>query len=451
MTQIRRFLVLLALGGILAGCGNTPAASITPTTAPEAPAAPEPTTAAVEAPTAEPTSVEPTTVRPTTETTAAPADSTNAPSEQTEASGTTQSDEEIMAELQTVVDTWSEAYEEVDVEKLRSVIDPKSLALRRTQGELFKSRTESLGATGRDWSARVVDVTPRDLGYVLAHIDVGSQRYPFTFKQVNGKWMMSEPKRAEIGKKQKQETENFVFEYYPWDEKILPEIVEQMEAAEDLVVNKMGRGPENKPTVRLNPTTEVGNASGATLAYYQRGSGAQRGKQTMVINSPDSYGAVSYDSTAGWKPDLRVTLAHEFTHLLNDCCFTPIARQNDWMTEGLAEYITDGPVSRQGQVALAVQSDAIIPIQIADSERYDKQDLEHLTLLDKDISLAYGLSSSIVDYIVRNHGGMDGYWKLIGDYDKTQNFDQSLQNVLGINFQQFDEGWRADLKKQFGG
>ncbi len=224
-----------------------------------------------------------------------------------------------------------------------------------------------------------------------------------------------------------------------------------MEAADEEVVSKMGKGPENKPLVRLIPTTEVSNASGATLAFYQRGSGAQRGSQTMVINSPDSYGSVSYDSAEGWKPDLQVTLDHEFTHLVNDCCFVPIARQTDWMTEGLAEYISDGPISREGQVALAVQSDAIIPIQTTDSSRYDKQDLEHLTLLDQDVSLAYGLSSSVVNYIVENYGGLEGYWKLIEEYDRTQNFDQALQNTVGVNFQQFQDGWMADLKEKFGG
>jgi hypothetical protein len=450
MKKFRAYLVLLTLVAVLAACGSTPVAT-TPTTAPE-PTAAEPTTAPTEEAPAEPTEEAPAaTTEATQEATSESTDSTAAPSEETATSGATQSDEEIIAALQKAVDTWTEAYEEVDVEKLRSVIDPKALSLRRTQGELFKARTESIGAAGRDWSATVAEIEPLDLGYVLALVDIGTQRFPFTFKQVDGEWMMSEPKRAEIGKKQKQETEHFVFEYYPWSENILPDIIELMENAQELVVTKMGRGPEKKPIVRLIPTTEVGNSSGNTLAFYQRGTGATRGTQTMVINSPESYGVVSYDREAGWKPDLQVTLAHEFVHLVNDCCFVPIAEQNDWMTEGLAEYISDGPVSRQGQVALAVQSDAIIPIQIGESERFDKQDLEHLTLLDRDVSLAYGLSSSIVDYIVRNYGGLDGYWKLIGDYRETQNFDQSLQNVLGITFQQFDEGWRADLKEQFGG
>ncbi len=305
------------------------------------------------------------------------------------------------------------------------MIDPKALTLRRTQTELLKYFAESIGGSGRDWSATVGEIVPRELGYVLAYVDVGGARYPFTFKQVKGKWMMSEPKRAEIGKKLKQETEHFTFEYYAWDEPNLPEIIKLMESADAIVVGKMGKGPEKKPLVRIIPTTEVGsNSSGRALAYYVRGYGSQRGTQNMVINSPTSYGFGSYPASTGWEEDLEITLAHEFTHLVNDCCFVPIARQNDWMTEGLAEYISDGPVSRRGQIALAVQSNAIIPIQTTDTDRYDKQDLEHLTLLDKDISLAYGLSSSVVDYIVRNYGGLDGYWKLIGDYDKTQNFGQ---------------------------
>lgn len=442
MKLIRRFLVLLTLGVVLASCGGSPAASITPTTAPEAPT----TVAEASTPT-----IEPTTVQPTTETTAAPADSTPTASEQTETGGATQSDKAIIAELQTAVDTWAEAYAETDVEKLRSVIDPKAMALRRTQGDLFKYRTESMGASNRSYSGTVVGITRLDLGYVRADVDIGGGRSPFTFKQVNGTWMMSEPKRAELGKKQKQETEYFVFEYYTWDEQILPDIIQIMEDARELDFSKIGREPEEKPIVRLIPTTETGNSKGQALAYFMKPGGALGTTGVMFINSPNSYGSGSYDPAEGWKPALLTTVAHEYVHLLVNCCVPGGVGMNDWMSEGIAEYISNGGVARVGAIAYAVQTDAIIPIQTTSTERYDKQDMEHFTLLDQDVSLGYGFASSLVDYIVRTHGGLDGFWKLVEDYDETQNFDKSLQNIFGITYQQFDEGWRADLKKQFGG
>jgi hypothetical protein len=96
-----------------------------------------------------------------------------------------------------------------------------------------------------------------------------------------------------------------------------------------------------------------------------------------------------------------------------------------------------------------VRSDRIIPIKDT-SGVVNKQDLEHLTILEKDVSLSYGLAVSLVDYIVETHGGMDGWWKLVGAYDKSQNLDKALREAFGIGYDEFDQGWRAWLKQKYG-
>jgi hypothetical protein len=131
---------------------------------------------------------------------------------------------------------------------------------------------------------------------------------------------------------------------------------------------------------------------------------------------------------------------------VNNASFTPIARMTDWMVEGLAEYVSDNP--RASEVRDAVQSGNIIPI-IDTSGQYNKQDLEHLTILDQDVSLAYGLSYSLVAYVNETYGGMDGYWKLVQAFDKRQNFDKALQDALGTSYEQFDKDWRAWLKQKY--
>lgn len=448
MLRLDRGIVALLLAGILSSCAGQPVAVTPSATTPSDVTAPalEPTTIAPTEVSVAPTeaSVAPAATAPqSTSTTVAPA--------QTATEAGTQSDAQLKAELQKTVDIWSQAYNQQEPLLLSKAIDPRALALGRTQRDLVKYFGEAIGSSGRDWSGTVVDTQPLTHGFLLAHVDIGNSRFPFTFKQVKGTWLLSEPARADLGKKQKFETEHFSFEYYPWDEQIAPKVGELMEDAYKIVVGKLGKGPEKKPVVKINPTTELANSKGAVLAFYRRTGNAKSSAQEMVINSPNSFAAGSYPKDTGWEPDLLITLAHEFTHLTNDCCFTPIARQNDWMTEGLAEYISDGPISRQSTVAMAVQQNALIPIQDTSGSNIYKQDLEHLTVLDKDISLAYGEASSLVDYIVQNYGGLDGYWKLIGDYDKTQDFDASLHNVLGISLADFDKGWREELHKRFGG
>jgi hypothetical protein len=437
--------MLLIVASILAACGAAPAAQTTPI---------------VEAPTTAPTDIaEPTApvveetpeaAEPTVEATPEAAEPTSAPA--ADDTTTDLSDAELIAALQETVDLWAQAFTEADPEMLAEAIDRRSPSLLRTQQARLKTVSESIGAGSRQWGGTVVDVTRREHGYVQAHIDSGNIRRGFTFKEVDGKWLLAEPKRAELGKRETIETEHFTIQYFPWDEAMIDTIATMMEDVHTTITDKMGRGPEQKSLVQLIPTFEAspGLASGNALAFYRRGFGARRGVQEMVINTPDSFGFGAYDANAGWEPSLEATLAHEYVHLVNDCCFTPIARMHDWMIEGLAEHISDGPISREGEVALAVQNDAIIPIQDTSGSRYDKQDLEHLTLLDQDISLAYGLSSSLVNYIVENYGGLDGWWTLIEDFDKTQDLNQSLQNVLNISLEEFEQNWIDDLKQRYG-
>ena len=81
----------------------------------------------------------------------------------------------------------------------------------------------------------------------------------------------------------------------------------------------------------------------------------------------------------------------------------------------------------------------------------NKQDLEHLTLLEKssDVSLAYGFAYSLVAYINEKYGGMEGFWKVVEAYDKSQKFDLALQQAFGVTYEQFDQDWRAWLKENY--
>ena len=447
MTKLRRFIILTLVSAVLISCGGAPAAISTPepaatsvATAPQAAA----TEAAAPAATA---TTEPTT-EPTEEATAAV----------TAAAGATadiasQSDEEIIAGMQEAVDVWSEAFSTGNPELLKTIIDPKRPALRRTQEGLLKYYNESQTAGQMDWQGKVAEIKRRELGYVEASVDTSGGRRPFTFKQIKGTWMLSEPSRSELGKREKLETENFTIQYYPWDEDIVAEMGQLMEAAHEKNQEVLGRVPDEKPLVQLIPTIETmpGGGRAGVLAFYRRGSGARLGLKEMVVNSPQSFGFVAYDPAVGWQADLTETLAHEYVHLINDCCFTPIARMNDWMIEGIAEYVASGPRSRQAQVAYAVQNDSLIPIRDTTEGRVYKQDLENLSILEQDNSLAYGEASSLVDFIVRNYGGLDGFWKLVEEYDRTQNFDTALQNLHGISFDDFDKAWREDLQQIYGG
>ncbi len=302
----------------------------------------------------------------------------------------------------------------------------------------------------------LLDFERRGQNYILAHVDVGSQRFTFTFRDVKGQWLLSEPGRAELGKKTKIETEHFTLEYYPWDENVAPEIAAMLEDAHKFVVEKLGRGPDKKVRVQLNPTAELAKTSGLALAFYQYGSTRQQiGRANIVINSPNSFPGGRYDREAGWKSEMDDTLKHEYVHLVHDCCFTNAVFQAAWMTEGLAVYLTEGGHTNYYMASYAIpaiQNDTILPIWAPRPgpgkvpkhlEEWDELDgAERLT--------AYGLSATLVEYIVTNYGGLDGFWKLATDFEKSHDIKQSVRNAFGISFEEFEKGWKDDLKKRYG-
>ena len=191
---------------------------------------------------------------------------------------------------------------------------------------------------------------------------------------------MSEPAENQLGKREKVDTEHFTFYMYPWADDVNSKLVELIEQARSNVLDKLGKVPEQKTLVYIRPIFGVaGSDNPNTLAFYDR---SNRGGDRIVMYAPESYVFQAYDPAVGWEKELEITLTHEYTHLVNNRSFTPIARMTDWMVEGLAEYVSDPNSARDRGVPLAVETDQIIPIKDT-SGQVNKQDLEHLTISGK--------------------------------------------------------------------
>lgn len=405
---------------LLAGCASTP-----PAQAPTTPPAP----AATSAPLAEPTAAA---SAPTQA--AAPA-TTSVPT-----------DDDIKASIQQTLDRYAQAYNDNQPDILKQVVDQSNLPFRRLVQGRFESYQQSVFAGQIAFDYKVNSIKTRDLGFVQAQVARASDGAvaDWLFRKVNEKWLLSEPTEEQIGKRVTTKTEHFTYYTYPWADDINPKLEQLMESARAKVLERLGKVPDTQTNVYILPVFGVGSPKNSgVLAYYD---GAARDGARIVIFAPESFSFSFYDPSQGWEPKLQSTLTHEYTHLVNNVSFTPIARMSDWMFEGLAEYVSDNP--RAGEVREAVQSDNIIPIADT-SGKFNKQDLEHLTILDQDVSLAYGLAYSLVAYVNEKYGGMDGYWKLVQAFDKQQNLDKALQETFSISYEQFDKDWRAWLKRKY--
>ena len=356
-------------------------------------------------------------------------------------------EETTKAGIQTTIDRYSKALRSSDAALLDSTIDPKSGPFRRIVVGRFEAMQKSALASAMpsiNW--KITKVESLALGFVRATLDRGDVTDVWTFREVDGKWLLSEPSTTQLGKTVTTKSEHFTFRTYLWADDVNADIMQLMEQARAIVEKKLGRAPDTKPLVSILPTVGSGPAMNSNFVAFYSPTAANRGPDRIFITTPTSFTYGGYDTAGGWKPWLLQTLTHEYTHLVNNRSFTPIHRLPKWMTEGLAEYISDS--SRPGMVALALERDALIPLlDPAPVDSTSPQDLEHWDLLQRDTLLAYAEGYSLVHLIVERHEGLTGFWKLAAAYDKEQNLDKALQKAYGISYQDFDREWREWLKE----
>src|SRR5215211_539617 len=279
-TRLSQLLANLILGAaLLTSCAGAPQAQA-PTSAPA------PTPAATPAAPAQ---------------TAAPA-ATSAPTE-----------DDVKAGIQQTLDTFAKAYNDNNPELLKQAADQTNAPFRRFIQTRFETFQESIRA-GQQRSYKVTNILKKlDFGFVLAQVESGGAVADWTFRQVDGRWVMSEPAEKQLGKREKIEGEHFVYYAYPWSQESNTKIMEIMENARKTVEEKLGKVPDTKPSVYIRPIFGVGGPEDANvLAYYDRNS---RGGDRIVVYGPEAYVFGFYDPAVGWEGELAATLTHEYTHL----------------------------------------------------------------------------------------------------------------------------------------
>jgi hypothetical protein len=412
-TKIRMSVALFFSWSVLSSCARSPAAEATQQPVVEGSRIPSATLLAQTAPTALLSSME----------------ATLMPSEA-----------DVKEGIQRAVDLYAQAYNEHNVELLKQAVDQTNPPFRRFMQTRFDGAQASGQTNGqRSYTVRAI-LKQRPYSFVLAQIESDGEVSDVTFRQLDGRWVLSEPTEAQIGERQQVESEHFRFTIYPWLDDINPIIMALMEQARENVRKKLGKVPDQKPVVHIKPIFGVGNPSDPSVqAYYQRGSIEDR----IEIFAPQSYAFGFYNPKRGWEKQFESLLTHEYTHLVNNRSFVPLNRMSDWMVEGLAEYVAEFP--HTDAVREVVRSGSIIPI-VDPSDSITKHDLQHLDVLDEDSEVTYGLAYALVAYITERYGGLAGFWKLAAAYAKTQQLDSALQQAFGVSYAQFDRDWRDWLK-----
>lgn len=356
------------------------------------------------------------------------------------------SDEEIEAGIQDSLDLYAKAYNENRPELLEQVLDQENKPFRRIVRSRFDDDQASSFAGSFDYRFALVKIRRREFGYVIAHFQLwDSYEADWPFRFVDGRWVLTEPGIEQVGEPIKSESEHFIFTTYPWAEDFNQQIMDMMETARSNVEHVLGKVPGEKANVSIMPIYGLSpfNPMNA-IALYNMNQGSI--KDVIEIYTPESFAYSFSDSSLGWDGTLLKTLTHEYTHMTHARSFGKAGRLADWMSEGLAEYVS-GATENTFYACDALHSGTVIPI-LDESDAVYKQDLMHMYLLEKDFGLSYNFATSLVEFTVEKHGGLDGFWDLANTLDKTSEFKKAVKESFGISYDEYNQGWQKWLKKQ---
>ncbi len=342
--------------------------------------------------------------------------------------------------IQQTVNRYYEALDAKDVQLFRTTIVPGNPYWREVQEEQYALWL--INYAEGDASARVRNVRPLGHGYYTGKIDLtlvfnrdeyGRATQDWVFRRVDGRWKLAEPTRRELGTLHSMHGTAITLEYYSWDAAQARRVMLLSETAYRTVSSRLAVRSRQRIRVRLLPAYEVspGQAAGESVGYYRSAT-----PNALFLRSPGSFGFGTYRPYGSPYDELAKTATHELTHLLADRR-VPLGSLPDWMTEGLAEWVSGNP--RPYEIRRALRADGLYSLpQLAAFER-----------LTGVAGLAYAQSYEIVSYVIQTHG-MNGYWRLARAHRDHGTVDRALRAALGVGQPEFEREWRKYLRGKYG-
>lgn len=332
----------------------------------------------------------------------------------------------------------AEAAQRGDEAAFMATIDQQNLTWKRVQNEIFRTSRSAIVA------GRVLRVQPHRGDYVKAWIDIGAgEKYAWTmvFRPVDGRWLLSEPRDRELGSRKLTESKHFRIRYWEWDADVVERAGRLADEAYEQVVGALQVEPKGKPIIVMSPTFEThpGRSGHTQAAFYNPDQ-----KDTLFVRSLESYGTPPYPPLGMTAEDeLRWSIAHELVHLVNDQV-VPIVKMQEWMSEGLAEWVAS-PI-KDRLVRQAVSAGRLPTLKELDETIHGK---EQMGYTPQQVRRAYDLSIGVVEYLIARYG-LDGFWKLARAFATTRSMAEATPQALGISYEQLERDWQQYVRQQYG-
>lgn len=341
--------------------------------------------------------------------------------------------ERTKSEIQATLNAQFAAIEKRDLTAFQRTIDTTRNSLRRCETELF----DVAGRTGVRPAPQVVRVQAYG-AYVRAWVDEGGDRgvARWYFRQLDGRWVRSEPTSSEVGDEKKTTVDGIDIDYWSIDEDVLGAIRDGTRAARDTVLKSLLGEAKQPFGIRFYPTRSVQGIQDCNVVGFH------------LPNQPnDKYIRFfrywfAPDGTA-LSPSTITFIQHEGLHWAQDQFITGISARLDWwLVEGWPDFIGE---SRSVSYKRGVICGTPAPTykQLADGPRSDLPDTK-----PEDAVRYYAFANTMIEYLYAQFGN-SAYRDLLLAYKELADPNANLPKVLKVTPEQFHGGWIAYARKKY--
>ena len=341
-------------------------------------------------------------------------------------------------ELQAALQTQQTALTRRDLTGYQATFDGQRAGLRRCKQESFDIAGRQ-GASGT--APRVVRVDPQPYAtvYVRAWVDEGGRGLArLYFRQIDGKWVQSEPTERELGAEKTMTFDGVDVDYWEIDADVVQALGRGTLAARDVILQ--------------NLLSEVRKPFG--IRFYPTRSSQPVGLQCNVVgfhipNAPADDKYIRFfrywftEDASILTPSTVTFIQHEGLHWAQDQFHAGItARLDWWLIEGWPDYVGQSrAASEKRSVVCGFPAPAYK--QLADGPRSDLPE----TTPEEEVRY-YSWANTMIEYLYERFGS-DSYKKLLVAYIDDADPNHNLPAVLNATPEEFRTGWIAWSKQKY--
>ena len=341
--------------------------------------------------------------------------------------------EQTRGEIQAVLQRQHDTMATQDNKSFIATIDPDRLALKRCANESYEiASRQGVGNT-----AQVGKIEAYLDTYVRAYVQEGSNglRRIF-FRQIDGKWVQTEPKDDELGGEKKTTVEDIQIDYWGIDQDVIDALGKGTLAARKVVLdNLLSDSRRDALAIRFYPTRSVSGIQGCTVVGFHF--------SNVPTDPYVRFFRYWFNADGSMSPATISFISHEWLHWAQDQ-FSPgiTARLPWWLVEGWPDYIG---VSRTDTTIKFVLCQTATPTLKQLEDGADPNGPPELG------AQYYAFANTMVEYLYATYGGKDAYRKLLLAFKDDAVPANVFPKVLNVTSTQFYDGWKAAAKKKYCG